>query len=732
MDPELWELFESGSPEDEVSVIIRMEKGIEPPPTIRVVSRFGDIFTARLRRDEIVAVRQRPGVASIKASGVVTMPGKYEAFVSPEDEGDVEGAGEATARLDDVSRITETGKGVVVGVCDWGLDFTHPNFRNADGTTRLECIWDQRGFDSALAPQPYNQGRLLTRAAINAALADPDPFAALDYHPADADPTGTGAHATHVMDILAGNRREPGSEVGLATESDLVFVHLAPTRVGELGNLGDSIGLLEGLDFIRRQAAGRPCVLHLSAGKTLGPKRGTTLLERAVDTMLQEPGVALVQSVGNYAKSGMHTHARIGPDQRHELLWITPDNDRTPNELEVWYSGEDVFEVTLISPGGRQFTTPLDTRLRLTDGTSVWGNFYHRLREPNSGLNHVVIILYRPAPSGRWRVVLRGRDIVDGRVHAWIERDVTGRYQSRFGPAQATSRFTTNTICNCFRSIAVGAYDATKANRPPTLFSSRGPTADGRQKPELAAPGYRILAARSTPKQGFRSGERRLCAKSGTSMAAPWVSGTVALMFAAARRPLSIHDVRRILIGTADPHGGPAGRTSTQLGYGYLNVAAAVDAARQLGHTTPTVPIVSSPSSRPTATREGEPEWMPVPEDALWVAEDEIASPPTWVEDAALYSLEASDARAVIAFNTSDGLESFSALDVAPEADPDIADEARPPCNCGCAHCQEAKTSAGIAGESLEDADEEEAIEEPAPFVWEDIREALEAYDRVD
>src|SRR6185295_218289 len=86
MDPELWEVFETGSPEDEVSVIIRMDRGIEPPPTIRIVARFGDICTARLRRQDIVATRQRPGVLSLKSSSLVTMPGRNEAVSEGEDE----------------------------------------------------------------------------------------------------------------------------------------------------------------------------------------------------------------------------------------------------------------------------------------------------------------------------------------------------------------------------------------------------------------------------------------------------------------------------------------------------------------------------------------------------------------------------------------------------------------------------------------------------------------------
>jgi hypothetical protein len=148
-------------------------------------------------------------------------------------------------------------------------------------------------------------------------------------------------------------------------------------------------------------------VLHLSAGKTGGPHRGDTLLERAVDQMLETPGIVLVQSVGNYADTAMHTHARVGPDQHHVINWVTPERDRTPNELEIWYSGHDVFEVTLTAPDGQTFSVALDNRLQLRDGDSVWGNFYHRRHEPNSGLNHVVIFLYTAAPSGTWRVTIR-------------------------------------------------------------------------------------------------------------------------------------------------------------------------------------------------------------------------------------------------------------------------------------------------------------------------------------
>ena len=171
------------------------------------------------------------------------------------------------------------------------------------------------------------------------------------------------------------------------------------SRAPQLGELGEPrrFGRPARRARLHAAAGGRPAV---RAAPERGQDRRATSRRHARSSARwtrcsAEPGIVLVQSVGNYANAAMHTHARVGPDQRHVLDWITPENDRTPNELEIWYSGEDVFDVTLIAPDGREFSVAARQRACSSrDGASVWGNFYHRLHEPNSGLNHVVIYLY--------------------------------------------------------------------------------------------------------------------------------------------------------------------------------------------------------------------------------------------------------------------------------------------------------------------------------------------------
>ena len=575
MDPNLYELLE-GDPDDEVAALIRLRDAETAPAGVRIVTRFGNVATCRLRRSAILETRIAEDVLSLKAPQFVTP--------EPEPDGlDLELDFEEGAHTHDERRpasLAETGRGTVIGVVDWGIDFGHSDFRRPDGTTRLLAIWDQRGGPRPASPAPYGYGAVYTAEQINRALQARDPYAALGYHPADADIDRNGTHGSHVLGITAGNGRA-GGPAGIAPGADLVFVHMDATGTAAPANLGDSVSLPEAVDFIFRVAEARPCVINLSLGRHWGSHDGTSLVEQALDAALTTvPGRAICQSGGNYYERRIHAAGQLRPGEVRTLRWETDEADLTRNELEVWYSHRDRLGIEVEAPDGtRSRRVGLDDRETVRVNGRVVCRVYQRANEPNNLDHHINVFVYPHGPAGTWTVRLFGEDVVDGRFHAWIERDAACRgCQSTFSPRDADPATTTGSICNGLRTIAVGAYNGHAADRRLAPFSSSGPTRDGRVKPDLVAPGVGVLAARSARREGATP---LLTRKSGTSMASPHVAGTIACMFEAAGRPLPIETTRRLLLESTDASGRTA-ETVDRIGSGYLDIEAAVAAARRL------------------------------------------------------------------------------------------------------------------------------------------------------
>ncbi len=103
---------------------------------------------------------------------------------------------------------------------------------------------------------------------------------------------------------------------------------------------------------------------------------------------------------------------------------------------------------------------------------------------------------------------------------------------------------------NLDESIAVGSIHKSKPHLyGVSYFSSRGPTADGRGKPDLVAPGERILSCRAGANPKKKTRENLYVAMSGTSMAAPHVSGVVACFLSARKEFIGYPDrVKDILL----------------------------------------------------------------------------------------------------------------------------------------------------------------------------------------
>lgn len=539
-----------------VDVIAKLRDPNREVSGLRIVRIIGDIVTGMIDIKDAEMVRADPNVISLKAARKVRPTLKFSV---PEILG-------SKAQLHDglpAGTPDINGSDVIVGIIDYGCDFVHKNFRKSDGTTRILYLWDQGiGIATAISPSGFPYGREFSEKEINAALKSGNPYQQLAYQPESA------AHGTHVMDIAAGNGQATG-DPGVAPQADIIFVHLASNDFSNEENFGNSRHLLEAIDYIFEKAhlVGKSAVVNMSLGTNGGPHDGSNPVEQGMDHLLESLGRAIVIAASNSWGDQIHTSGSINPGQKRTLKWELQPGDPTANEIEIWYTGSSKLSVTLVEPTSHVLGPfPLGTTTRINLGGKQAGTVFHRQKDPNNGDNQIDILLERGLPSGKWAIVLgvEGGNAVD--FHAWIERDDPG--QSRFSVQDNDSTHTIGSISCGKNTLVVGSYDATVPGREISSFSSEGPTRDGRRKPEVSAPGHGIIAARSLSQKTVQMW--------GTSMAAPHVTGLVALLMQAAPHPLTIKEIRDAVTAGARQDPPPGGGWHSRYGLGRINALATV------------------------------------------------------------------------------------------------------------------------------------------------------------
>jgi subtilisin family serine protease len=479
-------------------------------------------------------------------------------------------------RVDVVHRLGRgpafDGSGVVVGIIDHGFDYTLADFREPkDDTTRVAFLWDQSldPLGNERFPRNYPYGVEYDREAINHELAQPGSRV---RHRPEAPRT----HGTLVAGIAVGNGRTgdaqfpAGRYVGVAPGATIVFVQ--PRKDLPPRALVDSVAIIETLGYIFEQAdaLNMPCVVNLSLSSNAGSHDGETMVERAIDQLLEKKGRAVIVAAGNEHNRHGHASGRLTPEQpERRLRWklgglvFHPGQSPNLDTLEIWYSSLDRFSVQLISPAGEVSPAvfPGDVNMSLELGEDQVFITSERFTKLNGDARIHIDLPTRGREGTRppltWTIILNAVECRDGRFDAWIER---ARWDSRDGSADQSifpgndfDRLRTlGTPATARRVIAVGNYNPTIESVHDA--SGRGPTRDGRNKPELAAPGTNIkstcaFAGVEDPRSQTGAVPARHSA-TGTSMSAPHVTGIVALMLQ--KNPsMTAAQIRKILLASA-------------------------------------------------------------------------------------------------------------------------------------------------------------------------------------
>jgi subtilisin family serine protease len=490
------------------------------------------------------------------------------------------------------------GEDVIVGIIDvQGFDFAHSDFME-NGKTRFVRIWDQGG-DGRPSPETVGQfsyGAEFTDTHMNAAIkASPQlGLPATDIE--KQSQTVEGSHGTHVASIAAGNR-------GVCRKATIaaVLVSLAKEDEDRRSSFYDSSRLADAVDYLLQFAGTRPISINISLGTNGHAHDGSAAVTRWIDAALTTAGRAVTVAAGNAGQERPEAEDDLGwimgrihssgalpaAGLERDLEWVVVGNgvmDVSENELEVWFSGQDRVAVS-VKPPGKDWIGPVKPReyiqnRMIEDGTmlSVYNEVYH----PANGLNYISVYLspFFAEPNvigvkaGTWLIRLHALEIRDGRYHAWIERDDPHRlgrvgereawaFPSFFTQGSLVDNTTVSSLGCANRVVTVANLDEVR-NRI-NISSSQGPTRDGRQKPDVAAPGTDIVAAK-----GFADTGDEWLAQTGTSMASPYVTGVIGLMLAMDRK-LTAAQIEAILRRTAKPLPGASFEWANDAGFGVID-----------------------------------------------------------------------------------------------------------------------------------------------------------------
>jgi subtilisin family serine protease len=423
-----------------------------------------------------------------------------------------------------------TGRGVIVGFVDTGIDTTHPDFTFPNGTTKILFIWDQT-----------NQGRPPSGFTYGFECSSSD------IESETCREVDTFGHGTHTVGITTSSGAATGNYTGVAPEAGIIFVKSGYQICNGSSWTFDDAQILDGINYIIRKSheLGRRAVINLSLGGNIGGHDGTSPLEQALDAFVRD-GTPIVVAAGNEATTNSHVRGQLKSDTSVSInLEVRPNT--TDLQIDSWYSTQDDINATLISPGGQTFQI-LNVK---AISHSTFGNI--SVTRTSTSLGQEVLFEISSShsiPETGWSVRLTAKAVrTNGAWNSWIDAESCSFPAAFFLPGGGYEIDRNDTIGipgTAHNVVTVGAYvtktswlglDGNKHGSTTAIdgqiasFSSLGPTRDGRVKPDIVAPGMFIASARSRlVPLGTNDPDQFHRILSGTSMAAPHVAGIIALI----------------------------------------------------------------------------------------------------------------------------------------------------------------------------------------------------------
>ncbi|MBM4258547.1 MAG: S8 family peptidase [Deltaproteobacteria bacterium] len=509
---------------------------------IRINQAIGRIRTAILPMDELSTLSDDPAVQRI-------FPSRYLRLLM-----DVAAGKVHVPQFRASSGLN--GQGVIVGVVDSGIDPNHPAFAG-----RILRIWDQTLTGPGVPEGGYGAeltGNLLTLSR------------------------DTNGHGTHVAGIASGSDATFG---GIAPNAELVIVKsdLQDTQIS------DAIRYI----FRIANGLGRPAVINLSIGGHFDAHDGSDSLSLIIDSE-SGPGRIICCAAGNEGNDNIHAQSTVLPGTNRMMQFRVHSTQLRQALLNGWYPGSASLEVSIRTPGG--FVTPWQAVIAAGNPSRRYNLPDARVTvvtpgpDPANGDHNFIVAMNGAGvgsvlPAGIWQLRVRHASGTQARVDVWT-LDGQQSPQVLFSGTSVRDSMKVGSPGTDAAAITVASYttkdqwrDIDGSLRSVGLaldtisdFSSEGPLRNGAQKPDVAAPGAMIVSALSADSPASRPSmvNSRFVVNAGTSMAAPLVTGIVALLLQRDRN-LDPVGVKALLRAHSSIPGRAAGTFDAKWGFGLID-----------------------------------------------------------------------------------------------------------------------------------------------------------------
>lgn len=567
----------------EVMAIITLNDGFKSDVLeakgLKIVSAYDEICIVSLplnRAEEIAAM------AEVKAVSFGHQSGMYLDKAREVSNVDIANAGSDP----DLESYSYTGKGVVTGLYDTGLDPNHAAFRNADGSSRVKAVFQASGYSDATVREYTTPEQIATFTTDKA----------------------SETHGTHVAGIMAGSKGVNGEYVfmngsrveagngdipyyGVAYNSDLVI------GCGDFYDASILAGVSKVVEYAKQ--LGKPAVVNLSLGGNSGSHDPNSSVSKLMDRLGQDAIICI--AAGNEGQSNMAIQKNfksLGTAGKTLNTFITPDNPaiRVTYTAEFWANDGEPFEDAKIVLYDKSTNQIVDSKT-ITKGTTTWTpKNSAKFAEVYDSNSSVSVNCGVDAETGRYYIVMSNSMLYNGgSSFVAFGINITGKnnkscyayVNTGYGSAQE-AQFTNDGVAgytagspdgsiNGFgcghNMVSVGSY--TSRVQVPLLsnsavatggvlgaisdFSSYGKTGDGRQLPHVAAPGQQLISSISSYYYDNVMEKRMTSAFStsynrnnpynymqGTSMATPFAAGVIALWLEA-KPDATIDDIHDII-----------------------------------------------------------------------------------------------------------------------------------------------------------------------------------------